>query len=141
MTHTSCVGHMWDVANFAKLSWDNVYRIKIARCESKLLTDGHECGNSRDILANALLFYGRDVRNEMGMLTNLEINLGKGDTLRTIFDETVMVTDVDRWLDVENDDGVRTKLISDILDEIEELRIETREQEAEENEAEDKGNE
>ncbi len=82
-----------------------------------------------------------DVRNDMEMLANLEINLGRGDTLRTIFDEKVMATDVDRWLDVENHDGVRDKLISDILDKIEELTIETLEQEAEENEAEDKGNE
>ncbi len=42
----------------------------------------------------------------MEMLANLKINLSKGDTLRTAFDEKVTVSDADGWVDVESDDGV-----------------------------------
>ncbi len=71
-----------------------------------------------------------DVRNAMKMVANLKINLGEGGTLRTTFDEKVTASDANRWLDVESDDGVRDALISDIVDDIEELTIETREKEA-----------
>ncbi len=50
-------------------------------------------------------------------------------------------SDVDRWFDIETDDGVRDALISDILDEIGEFTIEAREHEAEENGAQDECNE
>ncbi len=86
-------------------------------------------------------FRDGDVRNVMEMLANLKINLGEGDTLRTLFDEKVTATDVNKQFDVEKDDGVRKSHISDILDEIKELKIETREQQAEQNEAEEEDNE
>ncbi len=81
------------------------------------------------------------MRNVTEMLDNLKINLGEGDTLRTTFYEKVTASDVDRWFDVESDDRVRDALISGIVNEIEELTIETREQDAEENEAKQNGNE
>ncbi len=79
------------------------------------------------------------MRNVMEMFANLKINLGEGDNLRSRFDEMVTASDVDRWFDVESDDGLGDALISDSVDEIEELTIETREQEAEENEGEGEG--
>ncbi len=44
--------HMLDAANLAKLSWDSVSRMTIARCWVKA-TVGHECGNSLYVWANA----------------------------------------------------------------------------------------
>ncbi len=41
----------------------------------------------------------------MEMLANLKLSLGKDDSLRTSVDETVMASDIEKWFDVENDDG------------------------------------
>ncbi len=101
-----------------------------------MFTDGHECGNSREIWANAQIFQGRGRAQRNG-----DGRSSKSDTLGSTFDEKVTASDVDRWFEVENDDGVRAASISYIVDEIEDLTIETREKEAEENEAEDEGSE
>ncbi len=51
-------------------------------------------------------------------------------------DEKVTASDVEQWLDVENDDDVRDVIVADIVDEMEKVKTETPAQAVEENEVE-----
>lgn len=106
-----------DFMRIAKEAWDNIPSMKLAR--RWVNADILPASTSAEILS----VYGRmpntknqaDTAEVVAMLKNLSINLRVRDPLHSYVLEDVYDDDIERWMEVENDDEIQDSMVSDAM--------------------------